>query len=118
MTSRTGERHAVDVEDVRRLWAQVLTIAFVIGGGMATLVPAVGSHRSLEETRIAYYERYGFADVFARVKRAPKALIAQIAQIPGVTVTHDHALKALSAPGARRSIAISAMMLSSAVAIR
>jgi putative ABC transport system permease protein len=47
----------------------VLTIAFVIGGGMATLVPAVGSHRSLEETRIAYYERYGFADVFARVKR-------------------------------------------------
>ena len=97
----------------------MLTIAFVIGGGMATLVPAVGSHRSLEETRIAYYERYAFADVFAQVKRAPKALIAQIAQIPGETVTHDHALKAaLSAPGARRSIAISAIMLSSAVAIR
>ena len=35
----------------------MLTIAFVIGGGMATLVPAVGSHRSLEETRIAYYDR-------------------------------------------------------------
>src|SRR5262249_13921309 len=70
--------------DVRRLWAQVLAIALVIGGGVATLVLAVGSHRSLEETRIAYYEPHSFADVFAVVKRAPKALAAQIAQIPGV----------------------------------
>jgi putative ABC transport system permease protein len=78
---------ALDIKlfrDVRRLWAQVIAIALVIGGGVATLVLAVGSHRSLEETRIAYYERYAFADVFAQVKRAPKALIAQIAQIPGV----------------------------------
>jgi putative ABC transport system permease protein len=78
---------ALDIKllrDVRRLWAQVLAVALVIGGGVATLVLAVGSHRSLEETRIAYYERYAFADVFAVVKRAPKALASQIAQIPGV----------------------------------
>jgi putative ABC transport system permease protein len=78
---------ALDIKlfrDVRRLWAQVLAIAVVIGGGVATVVLAVGSHRSLEETRIAYYERYGFADVFATVKRAPKTLVSQIAQIPGV----------------------------------
>ena len=78
---------ALDIKlfrDVRRLWAQVLAIALVVGGGVATLVLAVGSHRSLEETRIAYYERYGFADVFAQVKRAPKALTEQIMAIPGV----------------------------------
>src|SRR5215472_12628141 len=78
---------ALDIKlfrDVRRLWAQVLAIALVIGGGVATLVLAVGSHHSLEETRIAYYDRYAFADVFAVVKRAPKALVGQIAQIPGV----------------------------------
>ena len=78
---------ALDIKlfrDVRRLWAQVLAIALVIGGGVATLMLAVGSHRSLDETRIAYYERYCFADVFALVKRAPKALVDQIAQIPGV----------------------------------
>src|SRR6516225_744917 len=78
---------ALDIKlfrDVRRLWAQVLAIAVVIGGGVATVVLAVGSHRSLEETRIAYYDRYGFADVFATVKRAPKTMIGQIAQIPGV----------------------------------
>jgi putative ABC transport system permease protein len=78
---------ALDIKlfrDVRRLWAQVLAIAVVIGGGVATVVLAVGSHRSLEETRITYYERYGFADVFATVKRAPNTMIGQIAQIPGV----------------------------------
>ncbi|MCA1363046.1 FtsX-like permease family protein [Bradyrhizobium sp. IC3069] len=72
------------LRDVRRLWAQVLAVALVVGGGVATLVLAVGSHRSLEETRIAYYERYGFADVFAQAKRAPKALTDRIGEIPGV----------------------------------
>src|SRR5262245_47497556 len=70
--------------DVRRLWAQVLAIAFVIGGGVATLFMAVGSYRSLDETRTAYYERYRFADVFAGVSRAPKSLVEQVAEIPGV----------------------------------
>jgi putative ABC transport system permease protein len=70
--------------DVRRLWAQVLAIAFVIGGSVATLMLAVGSYRSLDETRTAYYERYRFADVFAVVTRAPKTVIDQVAEIPGV----------------------------------
>lgn len=70
--------------DIRRLWAQVLAIAFVIGGGVATLMLAVGSYRSLDETRTAYYERYRFADVFAVVTRAPKTIIDQVAEIPGV----------------------------------
>ena len=78
---------ALDIKlfrDVRRLWAQALAVALVVAGGTASLVLAVGSFRSLEETRIAYYERYQFADVFAIVKRAPKALADQIAEIPGV----------------------------------
>src|SRR6266496_2453357 len=79
--------HALDIKlfrDLRRMWAQALAIALVIAGGVATLVLAVGSHRSLDETRTAYYERYRFADVFAVVRRAPKALVDQVAQIPGV----------------------------------
>ena len=47
---------------------------------------AVGSHHSLDETRTAYYERYGFADVFAQVRRAPNAVIRQIEEIPGVAM--------------------------------
>lgn len=63
------------VRDLRRLWAQALAIGLVVAGGGATLVLAVGSMRSLDETRIAYCERYQFADVFASVKRAPNSLL-------------------------------------------
>jgi putative ABC transport system permease protein len=79
--------HMLDVKlfrDLKRLWAQALAIALVVAAGVAVLVAMVGTIRSLEETRDAYYERYQFADVFAQVKRAPKKLIDQIAEIPGV----------------------------------
>ena len=86
--SSLGERmRALDIKlfrDLRRLWAQALAIALVIAGGMATLLMAVGSYRSLDETRNAYYERYRFADVFAVARRAPKTLVDRIAEIPGV----------------------------------
>lgn len=70
--------------DLRRLWGQVLAIALVVAGGVASLVLSTGSFRSLDETRTAYYERYQFADVFAEVTRAPKTLVSRIAEISGV----------------------------------
>jgi putative ABC transport system permease protein len=70
--------------DLKRLWAQALAIALVVAGGFATIILAVGSYRSLEETRVTYYERYQFADVFATVRRAPTSLVGRIAEIPGV----------------------------------
>ncbi len=79
--------HVLDIKlfrDLKRLWAQALAIALVIAGGVTTLVLAVGSYRSLDETRSAYYERFRFADVFAVVRRAPKTLVDQVAKIPGV----------------------------------
>jgi putative ABC transport system permease protein len=87
--------------DFRRLWAQALAIALVVAGGVAALVLAVGSFRSLQETRIAYYERYQFADVFALVKRAPKSLVERIAEIPGVAAVDARIAKLalLDVPG-------------------
>ena len=82
---------ALDIKlfrDLRRLWAQALAIALVIAGGVATLVMAVGSYRSLDETRAAYYERYRFADIFAVVRRAPKTLVDRIEEIPGVAAVN------------------------------
>src|SRR5215510_15136239 len=79
--------------DLRRLWAQALAVALVIGGGVATIVLSVGSYRSLEETRAAYYERYRFADVFAVVRRAPRTLVDRIAEIPGVAAVEARIAK-------------------------
>src|SRR5829696_1488802 len=70
--------------DLRRLWTQALAVALVMAGGVATVVLTVGSSRSLDETRAAFYERQRFADVFATVRRAPKTLVDRIAEIPGV----------------------------------
>lgn len=89
--------------DLRRLWAQALAIALVIAGAVATLVMSVGSYRSLDETRRAYYERYQFADVFALVRRAPMSLVSQIAEIPGVAAVDARIAKLalLDIPGFR-----------------
>ena len=72
------------IRDLRRLWAQSLAIALVMACGVATLVLAIGTYQSLDETRSAYYERYRFGDVFASVTRAPNSLARTIAAIDGV----------------------------------
>src|SRR6516164_9679179 len=87
---------ALDIKlfrDLTRFWAQALAISLVIAGAMATLVLSVGSIRPLVETRDAYYERNQFADVLALVKRAPKKLIDQIAEIPGVATAEARIVK-------------------------
>src|SRR5215831_6504330 len=87
---------ALDIKlfrDLRRLWGQAVAIALVVAGGAAALVAVVGSIRSLQETRAAYYERNQFADIFAQVRRAPKELIDQIAEIPGVAAVEARVTK-------------------------
>ncbi len=72
------------LRDLRRLWAQALAIALVLAAGVATLILGNGAYASLSETRARYYADYRFADVFADVTRAPRALLAEIEQIEGV----------------------------------
>lgn len=91
------------LRDLRRLWPQALAIALVLGGAVATFVLSIGTIRSLEETRAAYYDRYQFADVFALVKRAPKGVADKIAEIPGVAAVEARIAKfvLLDIPGFR-----------------
>lgn len=70
--------------DLWRLRAQSVAIALVIAAGVGMVVMSFGMIRSLEATRAAYYDRYRFADVFAPVRRAPDAVIAEIRAVPGV----------------------------------
>lgn len=78
---------ALDRKLLRDLWhikGQALAIAGVVAAGVGVFVMSMGTQRSLEETRDAYYERYRFADVFASAKRAPEHLATAIARLPGV----------------------------------
>ncbi len=72
------------IRDLKRLWAQGLAVALVLACGVATLILAIGSHRSLDGTRAAYYERFKFASVFATATRAPRTLASKIKNLPGV----------------------------------
>lgn len=72
------------LRDLARLWAQVLAIALVLAAGVATLILGNGAHASLFETRARYYEENRFADVFADVTRAPRALLGEVEEIEGV----------------------------------
>jgi putative ABC transport system permease protein len=78
---------ALDLKLVRGMWrmrGQALAIALVLAAATATFVLSVGVHRSLSATRDAYYARNHFADVFANMTRAPRAVVARVAAIPGV----------------------------------
>lgn len=89
------------LRDIRRLWAQALAIALVMASGVATLVLGDGAYRSIYETRAAYYDRGGFADVFAQARRAPEGLAREIAALPGVAVAETRIVQGalLDLPG-------------------
>jgi putative ABC transport system permease protein len=72
---------------LRDLWlmrGQVLAIAAVIAGGVATMVMALSTYDSLLETRDRFYRDYRFAEVFAPLKRAPEPVAERLREIPGV----------------------------------
>lgn len=81
------------LRDLRRLWAQALAIALVMAAGVATLILGVGAHKSLSETRAAYYEANRFADIFANVTRAPKSVTASIEALDGVAAVEPRIVK-------------------------
>ncbi len=72
------------LRDLSQMKGQSIAIAIVIAAGVATFVNSRTLINSLELTRSTFYERYRFADVFARVKRAPDVVADGIAAISGV----------------------------------
>src|ERR1700690_3221299 len=74
------------LRDLRHLRGQVVAISLVVACGVAVFVSTRTAYDSLTISRATYYADYRFADVFASLKRAPDAVAARIAAIPGVGV--------------------------------
>ncbi|MFC3685450.1 ABC transporter permease [Hydrogenophaga luteola] len=70
--------------DLRRLRAQVLTIAVVVAIGVAGFVGMFAVHDSLKTSRDDFYADNRLADLFAGIKRAPVSLGERLRAIPGV----------------------------------
>jgi putative ABC transport system permease protein len=73
------------VRELGHTWGQILAIVLVMACGVGAYVMAVNTLGSLRRSQEAYYDRYRFAQVFTRLKRAPDSLAARIALIPGVS---------------------------------
>ena len=78
---------ALDRKLLRDLWqmrSQVVTVALVVGSAFSGFAGSLATYYSLGEARERFYESARFGDVFADVKRAPRAIERRIAEIPGV----------------------------------
>ena len=71
------------LRDLRLMWSQALTIALVVASGVAGFVTCFSAYDALSWSRDIYYAEARFADVFATLKRAPRALESQLEAIPG-----------------------------------
>jgi len=69
--------------DLWKMKGQAFAIVLVIVSGVATFVMLRSTMDSLSLTRKRFYQDYGFAEVFASLKRAPESVKYRIASIPG-----------------------------------
>ncbi|MCM5572224.1 ABC transporter permease [Burkholderiaceae bacterium FT117] len=72
---------------LRELWhlrGQVLAAALVVACGISAFVALRATYHSLLVAQADYYAAYRFADVFARLERAPEGLAARVGEVPGV----------------------------------
>jgi putative ABC transport system permease protein len=72
------------LRDFWRLRGQVIAAALVMACGVASFVSMRSTYQSLASAQATYYQDFYFADVFAQLKRAPEAVMAQLRAIPGV----------------------------------
>lgn len=72
------------VRDLWHLRGQVLAAALVVACGIGALISTRGTYQSLVTAQSDYYRQHRFADVFARLKRAPESLADELRKIPGV----------------------------------
>ena len=72
------------LRDLRALKSQALAVSLVLACGLAMMIMTRSLIVSLESTRDAYYRDNRFAQIFARLQRAPNSVTAQLAAIPGV----------------------------------
>ena len=89
------------LRDLRAVKSQAIAVALVMSCGLAMMIMTRSLMLSLGTTRDDYYRAHRFAEVFARLKRAPDAVRAELAAIPGVaTVQTSIAIQvSLDVPG-------------------
>ncbi len=89
------------LRDMGKMKGQMVSVAVVMACGLTMMIMMRSLILTLETTQAAYYTQHRFADVFSDLKRAPNALRARLAEIPGAAAVETRVVGAakLDLPG-------------------
>jgi putative ABC transport system permease protein len=73
--------------DLRDHWPQFLAVTLVILSGITALGTSRGSVQSLKASRDSYYSRYGMADMWVYVEKAPDNAVRKFGRLDGISRT-------------------------------
>ncbi len=86
------------VRDLASMLGQGITIALVVGAGIAGFIALRTTFASLQESRDTYYDQYRFGHAFAQLERAPESLGDRLEALPGVTTAYTRMVKPVRIP--------------------
>lgn len=105
----------LDRKLMRDLWtmrAQVLSIALLLGAGVAVLVGSVSTYLSLRAAQEEYYRTSRFADLWVELERAPVTVLARIAALPGVNIAETRIVKDVRVEWERSDLSVAGAIVS------
>ena len=79
--------------DISVLRGQVISIALVVGAGVAVFVASISTYHSLQAGRDRFYDSARFPQVFVTLKRAPLSIVSRLAAIPGIAVVEPRIVR-------------------------
>ncbi|MFZ5736180.1 MAG: ABC transporter permease [Pseudomonadota bacterium] len=99
----------------RDLWAmraQVLSVALLLGAGVAVLIGSVSTYLSLRTAQEEYYRTSRFADLWVELERAPSTMSATIAALPGVGIAEPRVVKDVRVEWERSDLSVAGAIVS------
>ena len=100
------------LRDIAALRGQVITIAFVVGAGVAVFVASVSTYDSLRSGCERFYTDGRFPQVFVTLKRAPLSIVARLNEIPGVAAVEPRIARDVIVDWLASEVPVSARMVS------
>ncbi|MFI5301673.1 MAG: ABC transporter permease, partial [Polyangiales bacterium] len=85
--------HKKLARDLWRLRYQCVSIAVLVGCGIASFVAAVAASASMQASRDAFYAEARLADVFDHLERAPRSVLDRLRDLPGVAAVDGRIAK-------------------------
>jgi len=79
--------------DISVLRGQVISIALVVGAGVAVFVASISTYDSLQSGREHFYDSGRFPQIFVTLKRAPLSIVSRFTTIPGVATVEPRIVR-------------------------